>query len=118
MGEQRPRREMDNVLPLRPRKGSGHTKPIEVYEGATLIRAQLRVEGGYTPGSFLTVVIEETLDKITWSEIGRFYTMDSQGVVVLNISQPFSDTLRIKWEIEVPPHIPPVFSFGVDWRVQ
>lgn len=104
------------AVPLETRRDSGETAPFKGYRGATFIRAQLQVIGEYTPGSRLTVFIEDTLDGSHWNVIGEFPDMDSAGVELLDITQPFTDTLRVRWELDGSGA--PSFNFGVVWYAE
>ena len=109
---------LDIVRNDEPTGGSGETSPLEGYRGASFIRAQLQVFGGYAEGSGLTVFIEDTLDRVNWHEIGRFPRMSKEGVEVINVTTPFTDTLRVRWEAEAPQGTPNAFNFGVRWYAE
>lgn len=96
--------------------GSGAQEISGNYRGATFIRAQLQVFGDYTGDTYLAVFVEDTLDRSTWHEIGKFSKRRSAGTEIINITQPFTDTLRVRWEIEGQGV--PTFTFRVDWYVE
>lgn len=109
---------VDVVRSDEPKGGSGATQPLEGYRGASFIRAQLQVFGNYAEGSALAVFIEDTLDRVNWHEIGRFPWMNREGVEMINVTAPFTDTLRVRWEAEAPQGTPNTFDFGVRWYAE
>lgn len=110
--------------------GSGKTTELEGYRGARFIRAQLQARAETnTEGSYLQVFIEDTLDSgANWNPVGEFPRIISDGermdeVRIINVTQPFTDTLRVRWEIALPDNappdsVPPTFNFGVSWYVE
>lgn len=104
------------VVPLETKRDSGETAPLKDYRGATFIRAQLQVIGEYEHSSRLSVFIEDTLDESHWNVIGKFSDMNSARVELLDITQPFTDTLRVRWELDGSGA--PTFNFGVVWYAE
>lgn len=83
------------------RTTNGNTGPIVGWGAAKTIRAQLNATAltGITPT--LDVVIEDTLDGgATWNALATFTQIASvPNRQVVNITSPFSDTLRVRWTI-------------------
>lgn len=110
--------------------GSGETTELEGYRGARFIRAQLQARAATNmEGSYLEVFIEDTLDSgANWHTVGTFPRIISDGermneVRIINVTQPFTDTLRVRWEIAPPDNAPPggappAFNLGVSWYVE
>lgn len=88
--------------------------PLTGYRGARFIKAQLQASGDYTDDVALNVFIEDTIDGNVWNVIGQFPTLHSAGIEVITITEPFTDTLRVRWEIEGTPF----FYFSVSWYVE
>lgn len=108
---------------------SGVKESAENYRGATFIRAQAQATGMNTQGSSLRVFIEDMLDGgANWHPVEEFPELVSdevrmEEVRIVNVTRPFTDTLRVRWEIAPPRNAPseaapPEFSFGVRWYVE
>ena len=90
---------------------SGQTSALTGYGVVNTMRLQLAATAvsGTTPT--LTVVVEDTLDGGTnWNQVGTFTQVTATGAQVINISQPFSDTIRVRWTIG---GTTPSFTFSV-----
>lgn len=98
------------------RTTSSSTSSLTEYGYANTIRAQLEVTAfaGTTPT--LDVVIQDTLDGTNWNTIGTFAQKTGVAREVINITAPFSDTLRISWTIGGTAG--PSFTFSVKWIVE
>jgi hypothetical protein len=109
----------ETPVPSAARTTSGVTDPLEGYGQAKYLRAQLNVTSasGTTPS--LDVVIEDTVDDgANWNAIGTFSKKDNSKIPtrqVVNITDPFSDVIRIRWTIA---GTSPSFTFSVDWIAQ
>lgn len=86
------------------------------YASADSLRAQLNVTAAAGTSPTLNVLIEDSVDGgATWNTIGTFAQRVGAGREVINITTPFSDTLRVSWTIG---GTTPSFTFAVDWFVQ
>ncbi len=47
----------------------------------------------------LTVVVEDSLDGVTWWQLATFTPATAVGAQVINIGKPFTDRLRWRWTI-------------------
>lgn len=68
------------------------------YGPPKTIRAQLNITAatGVTPT--LNTYIEDTIDGgTTWNQVASFTQATTTGIQVMNVTTPFSDTLRIRW---------------------
>lgn len=77
---------------------------------ANTIRAQLEVTAASGTVPTLDVVIEDSLDGSTWNTIGSFTQATATARQVINITTPFSDTLRVRWTVG---GTTPSFTFSV-----
>ncbi len=82
--------------------------------GGESVRAQLSVSATSGTSPTLNVLIEDTLDGINYNTIGTFAQKTAAGREIINITTPFSETLRVSWTIA---GTNPSFTFGVDWHV-
>jgi hypothetical protein len=79
------------------------------------LRCQLNVVGVSGTSPALNVVIEDSLDSgATWNTIGTFAQKTTSTREVINITQPFSENLRVSWTIA---GTSAVFTFSVDWHI-
>jgi hypothetical protein len=62
----------------------------------------------------LNVLIEDTLDGLNYNTIGTFAQKAAAGREVINVTVPFSETLRVSWTVA---GTNPSFTFSVDWHV-
>jgi hypothetical protein len=62
-------------------------------------RVQLEVTAVSGLGPTLDVVVEDTLDGVTWNVVGTFAQKTAVGREVINLSTPFTDRLRVRWTI-------------------
>lgn len=102
----------ENLLGSAARTSSGNTGPLVGWGSARLLRAQLNVTAasGVTPT--LNVVIEDTIDGVNWNTVGTFAQRGSTGGrEVINIVEPFTDTLRVRWTVT---GTLPSYTFAVD----
>ena len=100
-----------NVAPSAARTTSGQTALLSSMDRANL-RVQLNatVVTGTTPT--LDVVIEDTVDGgTTWNTIGTFTQLTAAGRQVINVTSPFTDSVRARWTIG---GTTPSFTFAVD----
>jgi hypothetical protein len=95
------------------RTTNGNTGNIQAAGGESL-RAQLNVTGASGTAPTLNILIEDTLDGINYNTVGSFAQKTSPGREIINITAPFSETLRVSWTIA---GTNPSFTFGVDWSL-
>lgn len=104
--------QTDNLVPSAARTTAGNSGALTAGWGAvSTIRAQVNVTAasGTTPS--LTVLIEDTLDGTTWNTIGTFSAKTAVSREVINVTAPFTDTVRVSWTIS---GTTPSFTFTVD----
>lgn len=101
----------ERVVASAPRTATGNSGALPGYGAARTLRAQLDVTAasGGTPN--LVVLIEDTLDGTNWNTVGTFAAKTGVGREVINVTIPFSDTLRVSWTIT---GTTPSFTFSVD----
>lgn len=92
------------------RTASGDSGSILGWGSADTIRAQLDVTAAAGTSPTLDVVIEDTLDGTNWNVVATFAQKVAAGREVVNITTPFSDTLRVRWTVA---GTTPSFTFSV-----
>ncbi len=105
---------MARIIELQPRTTNGNGGDVRASGGES-VRAQLNVTtaSGTTPT--LNVLIEDSVDGgISYNTIGTFAQKTAAGREVINITTPFSETLRVSWSIA---GTNPSFTFSVDWSL-
>lgn len=105
----------ETVVASVPRTTSGNSGALPGYGPAASLRAQLNVTAASGTTPTLDVVIEDTLDETNWNVIGTFAQKTAAGREVINITIPFSETVRVRWTIG---GTAPSFTFAVDWVAQ
>lgn len=92
---------------------SGDSGPLNGYGIASTLRAQLDVTAAAGTSPTLNVVIEDSVDGgATWNVVGTFAQKVAAGREVINVTAPFTGTLRARWTIG---GTSPSFTFAVDW---
>lgn len=94
------------------RGASGDSGALRGFASARTLRVQLDVTAppsGTSPT--LDVVVEDTIDGVNFNTIGTFAQRTAVGRQVIDITTPFSDTVRIRWTIGGGT---PSFTFAVD----
>jgi hypothetical protein len=77
--------------------GAGTPYENSGFGDVTSIRAQLNVTAIAGTGASLSVVLEDTLDGgATWNAIGTFTAVTAAGRQVINVTNPFSDRVRVQ----------------------
>jgi hypothetical protein len=104
---------MARIIETSPRTTNGNTGDLRVYGGESL-RAQLNVTAASGTAPTLNVLIEDTLDGLNYNTIGTFAQKAAAGREVVNVTVPFSETLRVSWTIA---GTNPSFTFAVDWSI-
>ncbi len=95
------------------RTTNGNSGDMRVYGGES-VRCQLNVTSASGTAPTLTVTIEDTLDGTNYNTIGTFAQKTAAGREIINVTVPFSETLRVSWTIA---GTNPSFTFGVDWHI-
>jgi hypothetical protein len=101
------------ILESSARTINGNSGNIQASGGES-IRAQLSVTSVSGTSPTLNVLIEDTLDGINYNTIGSFTQKTAAGREVINITVPFSETLRVSWTIA---GTSASFAFSVDWSI-
>lgn len=89
----------NTVVTSAARTASGNSGALTHYGAATTLRCQLDVTAVSGTSPSLTVLVEDTLDGTNYNTIGTFAAKTAVGREVINITTPFSDTLRVSWTI-------------------
>ncbi len=89
----------ETVVASAARTASADSGALTDYGGASSLRAQLDVTAASGTTPTLNVVVEDTLDGTNWNVVGTFAQKTAAGREVINITIPFSDTLRVRWTI-------------------
>lgn len=78
---------------------SANSGILDGFGTISALRLQLEVTavGGTTPT--LDVLIEDTLDGVSWNTIGTFSQKTAAAREVINITTPFADRIRVRWTI-------------------
>ncbi len=105
---------MAKVIESLARTTNGNSGDMRAIGGES-VRAQLNVTAASGTSPTLNVLIEDTVDGgATFNTIGTFAQKTAAGREVLNITVPFSETLRASWSIA---GTNPSFTFSVDWHI-
>jgi len=95
---------------------SGNSGSLTGYGPAQTLRAQLNITAASGTTPTLDVLIEDSLDGgTTWNTVGTFTQATAVSRQVVNVTVPFSDTLRVRWTVG---GTTPSFTFVVDWIAQ
>ncbi|TFD74724.1 hypothetical protein [Cryobacterium fucosi] len=83
---------------------------------AKTIRAQLNVTAASGTVPTLDVTIQDSIDGgATWNTVGTFTQKTAASREVINVTIPFSNTLRAAWTIA---GTTPSFTFAIDWYAE
>ncbi len=105
---------MAKVIELSARTTSGNSDNMRTSSGES-IRCQLNVSAVAGTAPTLDVTVEDSVDGgATFNPIGNFTRKTTAGREVINITTPFSETLRVSWSIA---GTNPSFTFSVDWSL-
>lgn len=106
--------ERSTPVPLEARTASGQTDTLLGYGAAKYIRAQLNITAASGTTPTLDVVLEDSVDNgANWNVMGQpFPKANKTGRSVLNVTEPFSDLVRVRWTIG---GTGASFTFAVDW---
>lgn len=106
----------EQPVPSAARTVSGTSAVLSGYGLASTVRAQLNVTAASGTTPTLNAIIEDSVDGgTTWNTIGTFAQKVAAGREVINITTPFTNTLRVSWTIG---GTTPSFTFAVDWYVE
>lgn len=92
------------------RTASGNSAGLTGYGASSLLRVQLNVTAASGTAPTLDVVLEDTLDGTNFNTIGTFTQATAATRQVVNITTPFSGTLRVRWTVA---GTTPSFTFDV-----
>jgi hypothetical protein len=103
--------QTDVLVASAARTTTGNSGPLGPGFGAiSTMRVQLNVTAasGTTPS--LAVLVEDSLDGTNWNTIGTFAAKTTAAREVINVSAPFTDTVRVSWVVS---GTTPSFTFDV-----
>lgn len=89
---------------------SGTSTPVTDQGDERTMRVQLDVTAVTGVAPTLDVVIEDSLDGSTWNVIGTFGQKTAVSREVINITVPFTNTVRARWTLG---GTSPSFTFSV-----
>lgn len=89
----------ETVVASAARTASGNSSAVAGYGPIESIRAQLNVTASSGSSPTLDVTIEDSLDGTNWNTVGTFTQKTTTGRQVINVAEPFSDNVRVKWVI-------------------
>jgi hypothetical protein len=104
---------MTKVIESLARTTNGSSDNVKIYGGES-VRCQLNVTAASGTAPTLNVLIEDTLDGVNYNTIGTFAQKAAASREIINVTVPFSETLRVSWTIA---GTNPSFTFAVDWHV-
>jgi hypothetical protein len=81
-----------------PRTTNGNTSTINLG-GVQMIRAQLDVTAAAGTTPTLNIIFEDTLDSVNFNQIAAFTQKTGPGREVVNITVPFTESVRVRWTI-------------------
>ncbi len=92
------------------RTTSSTSAALSGYGASTTLRVQVDVTAASGTAPTLDVVIQDSLDGTTFNTIGTFAQKTAASREVINITVPFSETLRVSWTVT---GTTPSFTFAV-----
>lgn len=92
------------------RTASGSSAAADGMTARTTLRVQLNVTAASGTSPSLTVVLEDTLDGTNWNTIGTFAAKTAAGREVINVTAPFTETVRATWTVA---GTTPSFTFSI-----
>jgi hypothetical protein len=95
----RDRGELRTLVASLARTANGNSGPLDGYDDAESLRVQLEVTASAGTTPTLNVLVEDSLDGVTWNTIGTFTQKITTAREVINVSAPFSDIVRVSWTI-------------------
>lgn len=91
--------QLETVVASAARTANGDSGSLAGWHSAKTLRAQLDVTAVAGTSPSMTVLIEDTLDGTNWNTIGTFAARTAAGREVIDVTTPFSTTLRVSWAI-------------------
>lgn len=101
---------LETLVSSAARTASGDSGPIKGWGSSSKIRVQLDVTAATGTSPTLDVLMEDTLDGTNWNTVGTLTQRTAPGREVINITAPFSETLRVRWAMG---GTSPSFTFSV-----
>lgn len=98
------------LAPSAARTASGDSGIFTGYGESSTLRVQLDVTAASGTSPTLNVVIEDSLDGVSWNAVGTFAQRTAVGREVINITTPFASRIRARWTIA---GTTPSFTFAV-----
>lgn len=92
------------------RTATGNTANLTGFASPKTLRVQLEVTAASGTTPTLDVVLQDTLDGAGYNTIGTFTQKVAAAREVINVTAPFSDTLRVLYTIA---GTTPSFTFSV-----
>lgn len=102
--------QTDVVVASAARTASGNSDPVKNYGGVGKLRCQLDVTAVAGTSPTLNVLVEDTVDGTNFYTVGTFAQKIAAGREVVNVTTPFTDTLRVSWTLG---GTAPSFTFSV-----
>jgi len=88
------------LLPPTTTAANGQATAAGDFGPSKTIRAQLNVTAASGTTPTLTAYIEDTVDGgANWNQVAAFTAATAPGVQTINVTTPFSDTLRVRWTV-------------------
>lgn len=101
---------VDTALAAVARSTSGSSAPMPGYGGANTLRCQLDVTAAAGTTPTLDVLVQDTIDGTNFYTVGTFARKTAAGREAINVTTPFTDTLRVSWTVT---GVAPSFTFSV-----
>lgn len=92
------------------RTASGSSVPTGGMTARSTLRVQLDVTAVSGTSPSLAVTLEDTVDGTNWNTIGTFAAKTAAGREVVNVTSPFTETVRARWDLT---GTSPSFTFSV-----
>lgn len=102
--------ESEVVVTSAARTASGNSGPLPGWGAPKTLRCQLDVTAVSGVAPTLDVLIEDTIDGTNYNTIGTFTQATAVSRQVVNVTLPFTDTLRVRWTTA---GTTPSFTFSV-----
>ncbi len=81
------------------RTASGSGTAVSALGQQTTLRVQLNVTAAAGTSPTLDVVLEDTVDGANWNVVATFTQKIAPGREVVNITTPFTDSVRTRWTV-------------------
>ena len=101
---------IETLLASAARTATGNTGNLTGWASPKTLRIQLDVSAASGTTPTLDVLVQDTLDGTNYNTIGTFAQKTAAGREVINITTPFSDTVRVLYAIA---GTTPSFTFSV-----